>query len=424
MSASGALLWSYGTISGNVRCNGGSISGSGGYPMYLTGGTLINVGVLTLGGGTPMYTGSGSVISNLGTFNVVMDVGTVASGSGPRTIYNAGLFSKTGGTGTSSFVETFNNTGTVETDSGTLDLAQGCEQTAGLTRLLGGVLRADLPFNLDGGMLAGTNALSGNLTNSGGVVMPGTDATSPGVLTLNGQYSQTFGDMSFGASGTNSGSRVSVSGTASLGGTLTMSLLSGYTAALGDTISLVTCAAETGRFSNFSLSGLDTNQAWEVVYTTNAVLLQVVSNANPVARISGWVKDNLSRPVTNVSVFAFTTNASLSLYLSARTDASGNYSLSVTNGVWQVGVQGLRAAGFNNVSNQTVGVSGADAAANFVVEPFVSQQLHRHCGGESAGGWQCLRHGQLHRGQRCELDGAGHQPAALCLRELDRERHL
>jgi hypothetical protein len=119
-----------------------------------------------------MYTGSGSVISNLGTFNVAVDLGTTASGGGPRTIYNVGLFRKSGGTGTSTFADTFNNTGVVETDSGTLGLAQGCEQTAGLTRLLGGVLRAGLPFSLDGGMLAGTNVLSGNVTNSGGWSCP------------------------------------------------------------------------------------------------------------------------------------------------------------------------------------------------------------------------------------------------------------
>src|ERR1035437_1909160 len=99
VSVSGPLVWSWGTISGNVKCNGGSISGNSGYPMYLTGGTLINVGVLTLGGGTDMYTGSGSVISNVGTFNVAVDLGTVANGGGPRTLYNVGLFRKSAGRG-------------------------------------------------------------------------------------------------------------------------------------------------------------------------------------------------------------------------------------------------------------------------------------------------------------------------------------
>ena len=187
MSASGALLWSYGTISGNVRCNGGSISGSGGYPMYLTGGTLINVGVLTLGGGTPMYTGSGSVISNLGTFNVVMDVGTVASGSGPRTIDNAGLFSKTGGAGTSGFVESFNNTGTVEADSGTLSL-QGGGSNSGINTATGtatltfggGTHTLDVSSRITGD---GTVGCSGGAVNfSGTCAMTGTNLVNGGTM--------------------------------------------------------------------------------------------------------------------------------------------------------------------------------------------------------------------------------------------------
>ena len=263
VSASGPLVWSGGTIGGNVQCNGGSISGNYGNPMYLTGGTLINTGTMTLGGGTYMYDGSGSVISNLGTFNVVVDVGTVASGGGPRTIYNVGLFRKSGGTGTSTFADTFNNTGVVETDSGILDLAQGCVQTAGLTRLLGGGLRADLPFNLDGGMLAGTNALSGNVTNSGGVVMPGTDAASPGVLTISGNYTENSNavlQIELGGPLAGTGfSQLAVGGAAGLDGSLNASLTNHYIPSVGTVFPFLTCGSLAGAYGRVYYPSNDIN---------------------------------------------------------------------------------------------------------------------------------------------------------------------
>ena len=83
------------------------------------------------------------------------------------------------------------------------------------------------------------------------------------------------------------------------------------------------------------------------------------------AQITGSVKDNLGNAVASVSVFAYLTNASQTLYVSASTDAGGRYALNVTNGTWQVGVQGLPAAGFFNVPNQVVVVNGANAAAWF-----------------------------------------------------------
>jgi hypothetical protein len=305
VSASGPLLWSYGTISGNVRCNGGSISGNSGYPMYLTGGTLINVGVLTLGGGVNMYTGSGSVISNLGTFNVVVDVGTAAFGGGPRTIYNVGLFRRTGAGGVSEIAEVFNNTGTLEADSGTLDLAQGCVQTAGLTRLLGGVLRADLPFNLDGGMLAGTNALSGNVTNSGGVVMPGTDAASPGVLTISGNYTENSNavlKIEVGGPLAGAGfSQLAVGGAAGLAGSLNASLTNHYVPSVGTVFPFLTCGSLAGAFGRVYYPSNDINVTlnyWPTGATLQITYLRAPPLITNIVALPAWTQCLLSWQTT------------------------------------------------------------------------------------------------------------------------------
>ena len=80
------------------------------------------------------------------------------------------------------------------------------------------------------------------------------------------------------------------------------------------------------------------------------------------------MKDNLGHAIANVNVFAYTTNASQSFYLSVNTDGDGQYSLSVTNGAWQVGAIGLRAQGFYDVTNQSVVVNGTDVEVDFVVQ--------------------------------------------------------
>ena len=94
----------------------------------LAAGRLINTGTLlsTNTSSNPLITGYGSVISNApgATFILATDRGTSYSGSTYGTIYNAGLFQKTTGSGTATINDTFNNLagGTVEVDSGTLSL--------------------------------------------------------------------------------------------------------------------------------------------------------------------------------------------------------------------------------------------------------------------------------------------------------------
>jgi hypothetical protein len=161
----GPLVWQGGAISNTVVClNGGQIGGSA--SKYLAGGRLFNSGPLTLG--ALLYTGNGSVISNLagGTFDFTADYGTSFTGGLRGVIYNAGLLRKTGGTGTARVDDLFTNAGTLETRSGTLRLtATNCVQTAGGTRLLGGGLQVDTGYTVRGGMLSGSNTLTGNLVN-------------------------------------------------------------------------------------------------------------------------------------------------------------------------------------------------------------------------------------------------------------------
>ncbi len=59
--------------------------------------------------------------------------------------------------------------------------------------------------------------------------------------------------------------------------------------------------------------------------------------------------------------------------LGAVTDSNGQYQITVGPGTFQVGVEGLPALGYNEVSNQSVTVSTSNGVANFVAPPFSGQ---------------------------------------------------
>lgn len=96
--------------------------------------------------------------------------------------------------------------------------------------------------------------------------------------------------------------------------------------------------------------------------------------------ISGYVRDNNNRAITNVGVFAQATLAGLSFNQYARTDTNGNYSFNVPNGAWNVGVNcgggsdSLATLGYLCVTNQPVTISNNNATANFIA-PIVSAHI-------------------------------------------------
>src|SRR5438309_8090231 len=71
-------------------------------------------------------------------------------------------------------------------------------------------------------------------------------------------------------------------------------------------------------------------------------------------QILGNVKDSTGQAVSNLTVQAFTTIDCASTTISASTDASGNFSLSVFDGDWQVALSQaeLNARGYRAVFGQ------------------------------------------------------------------------
>jgi hypothetical protein len=109
---------------------------------------------------------------------------------------------------------------------------------------------------------------------------------------------------------------------------------------------------------------------------TNGQVIQENFVALPITgHISGSMRDNAGNPVPGVSVYASTFNGSYQS-LNATTDNSGNYSLGVASGSWQVGFTyggegGLDTHGFSDVSGPYfVSVPPTNTVLNITVYPI------------------------------------------------------
>jgi hypothetical protein len=147
---------------------------------------------------------------------------------------------------------------------------------AGGTSTVDGTLNIGGDLPVTGGVVQGTGTIapSSTVTNTGGTVHPG---HSPGILSITGNYTQTkAGTLAIAVAGRNPGSgysRLAVSGTATIAGTLHVTT----TRAQTGTLPVVTAAARTGTFGSKSFSG----EKWSVSY--NATGINLKGTAPPTA---------------------------------------------------------------------------------------------------------------------------------------------
>jgi hypothetical protein len=122
-----------------------------------------------------------------------------------------------------------------------------------------GTLTAPNGFNLQAGVLKGTGTVVANVNNSGGAVAPGDGAGLPGVLTIQGNYTQgaggAFEELLSGTTAGTGYSQLVVTGSAALGGLLDITKSAGFTLALGDTFTILDFASYSGNFVNFDYNG-------------------------------------------------------------------------------------------------------------------------------------------------------------------------
>jgi hypothetical protein len=289
----GTLVWTNGQLNNCAMtiAPGGvlNIGGTAEKQLWFT--AITNAGTVIWSGTGPVFAytlqGSASVFENQagGVFDAQADGEWFTYGwtfgypLGSFTFNNAGVLRKTAGNGASSFYVgsfggpvTFNNSGTVESRSGTLNWNTEFNQTAGDTRLAGGSVGGG-KLNFTGGTLSGSGTINASVVN-GAVVSPG---SSPGTLTINVDYTQTVaGVLQMELGGLTPGSgfdQLVVNGQATLAGALNVTLLNGFAPAFSDAFPVLTYASRNGSLASLNLPSLPNALAFTAQYGPGSLTL-------------------------------------------------------------------------------------------------------------------------------------------------------
>lgn len=207
--------------------------------------TLINKGTITkIGDSTLNISGN---LNNQAEGILDLQTGSI-SGSG--TIANTGTVQKNSESSVSISSTFSNNGGTIEIQDGTLEFTDTYAQTAGNLNLNGGTLTSSPLLSIQGGTLTGNGIINGNILNAG-TINPG--STIPGTLVLNGNYIQTTtGTFQVDLGGTIPDIQydlLQINGTATLDGTLDVSLIDDFVPVVDDRFDIFTFSSGTGNFS-------------------------------------------------------------------------------------------------------------------------------------------------------------------------------
>ena len=154
----------------------------------------------------------------------------------------------------------FSNAGNVTVGNLSTFTARDYTQTAGTTTLNGGTLTASALVDIQGGILAGTGTINADVQNAGLLTIG--DSTTPGILTIIGNFTQTSaGTLAVKIGGTTTPGTdfdqlvISPGFQATLGGTLQVTLINGYTPVTGDSVMIMTFDFATGTFEALAGDG-------------------------------------------------------------------------------------------------------------------------------------------------------------------------
>jgi hypothetical protein len=245
----GTLTASGNQAAGGPGGNGGNSSsgggGSGGVGGQGTGGVYVAGGTLDLGGGTLAASGNRATggTGGGGGNGFIRGGNGGNGGQGLGGVYVAGTLDLGGGTLTASGNQAAGGTGGAGGTPGGQPGNPGQAVPDGLFIALGG--------------LAGPGTINGDVTNAG-TVRPGT-ATATGGLTLNGDYTQAAaGTLTIRLGGLAAGAgydQLVVNGTATLGGTLAVTLVNGFQPRRGDQFQPLLFGGGQGPFARYTLGG-------------------------------------------------------------------------------------------------------------------------------------------------------------------------
>jgi len=230
------------TVQGLANYSSGTLTG-GSYEAVGTNSILRLVGdSITTDGGTLVEDGKAThIYSNAGTtdaltgMNEVTAAGALSLFHGASETTNANLDAE----------------GNVDIDP-TSSLNVGGNYTVGAATTLDGSLTASTVTVSSTGVLTGAGSITGNLVNDGQVT-PGDGTTTPGAISVSGNFTQGSGGAVTiyigGAIPTSGYCQLNVAGTATLDGSLTADTVNGFGPTKGQTFAIVNYASETGDFA-------------------------------------------------------------------------------------------------------------------------------------------------------------------------------
>ena len=320
-----AVLTGNATWTGGTFGSGGSLDLPVGSLLAISGAgnktladfTLNNAGQVRWNAGT-LAIGTSATFTNQpgAVFDLQGDVALADLGGGGLTLQNSGILRKSSGGGTATLIMAqLINTGLVDVLSGTLVLAGAVSGAgsynalgagtqldftgetllngaalggSGLKRLLGSTTvsgaSAFTNVELAGGTFSGDAAITGGLTNSGGVIQPGGTGAA-GTISFSGSYVQTAGGrVAVEIGGTTPGAQfdqLNVGSTATLAGPLDVTFIGGFAPAPGNSFAVLTYANRAGSFAPLNVPAVLTPNytATTLVFDAVAVSPLIVTTA-------------------------------------------------------------------------------------------------------------------------------------------------
>jgi uncharacterized repeat protein (TIGR01451 family) len=186
--------------------------------------------------------------------------------------------------------------GSTLTSTGSYTQAGGSTSLASFTSAL---TAAGASVQVNGGTLAGIGTAGPSVTVNGGTVSPG---LSPGILGVNGPLTlRATGATAIEIGGLSPGTQhdqIQASEAITLGGTLAITTLPGFTPAEGQSFTIMTGSSVTGTFTDVTGDDLPGDLRYVVQTTPTAVILNVASRTLSIADASTSEGDNATFTVT------------------------------------------------------------------------------------------------------------------------------
>ena len=309
----------------DLNCiNGATLAGTGSTIMsnnvsnrLITNNTICtNAAPHTIRGAGQLLVNTGGLI-NKGIITADQTTGLTIFPNGMG-FYNQGTLHAMGSGGISLVGDPVVNAGTVTIDAGSSVTRSGTyTQTAGRTTV-NGTLSATGPVDIQSGILEGAGTVATNVSNAG-QVDPG---TSPGLLTINGTYTQTSaGALNIEIGGPTPGTgydRLAVSGAATLNGAINISLVNNFRPTLGSMFTVMTFASHVNDFTAYNGLTQSNGVVFSKTLTSTSLILEVVSEAfTPTPTTTGMLTPTPTATITPTVVPPPTATPTLTVAVTA-----------------------------------------------------------------------------------------------------------